>query len=171
MTFTVRQEQPGDSAAIFELTQLAFSTATHSSQTEQFIVDALRRNGHLALSLVAESEGRLVGHVAISVVTTSGSDGWYGIGPLSVIPGFQRQGIGSFLLKEGMAIMRERGARGCVLVGDPAFYARFGFARCTELEYPGIPPEYLLYKNFDNTIPKGVIAFSPAFGATGGSPE
>ncbi|GAB3376965.1 GNAT family N-acetyltransferase [Massilia agri] len=112
MTFTVRQEQPGDSAAIFELTQLAFSTATHSSRTEQFIVDALRRNGHLALSLVAESEGRLVGHVAISVVTTSGRDGWYGIGPLSVIPAFQRQGIGSFLLQEGIAIMRERGARG-----------------------------------------------------------
>jgi predicted N-acetyltransferase YhbS len=167
MSIKVRQERPGDPAAIFELTRLAFSTAAHSSGTEQFIVDALRRDGHLALSLVAECEGKLVGHVAISAVTTSaGDEGWYGIGPLSVIPAFQRQGVGSLLLQEGLPIMRERGARGCVLVGDPAFYGRLGFARCTELAYPGIPAEYLLYLSFDNAIPKGVVAYSPAFAAT-----
>ncbi|MFC7515879.1 GNAT family N-acetyltransferase [Herbaspirillum sp. GCM10030257] len=167
MNIKVRHEQPADSAAIFDLTKLAFSTAAHTSHTEQFIVNALRTSGHLALSLVAVEEGRLVGHIAFSPVTISaGDDGWYGVGPLSVLPDFQRRGIGSLLMQQGLATLRNRGARGCVLVGDPAFYSRLGFSPCTELVFPGVPPEYLLGKSFGDAMPKGEVTFSPAFAAT-----
>jgi predicted N-acetyltransferase YhbS len=167
MNIKIRHEQPVDHAAIFDLTRLAFSTAAHTSHTEQFIVNALRLSGHLALSLVAVDEGRLVGHVAFSPVTVSTGDiGWYGAGPLSVLPEFQRQGIGSLLMQQGMATLRNRGARGCVLVGDPAFYSRLGFSSCTELILPGIPPEYLLSLSFSDAMPKGEVTFSPAFAAT-----
>ena len=167
MNIKVRHEQPSDSAAIFDLTKLAFSTAAHTSHTEQFIVNALRTSGHLALSLVAVEEGRLVGHIAFSPVTISaGDDGWYGVGPLSVLPDFQRRGIGSLLMQQGMATLSNRGARGCVLVGDPAFYSRLGFSPCTELVFPGVPPEYFLGKSFGDAMPKGEVKFSPAFAAT-----
>ncbi|HZW13324.1 MAG TPA: N-acetyltransferase [Noviherbaspirillum sp.] len=167
MNIKIRQEQPADSTAIFDLTSLAFATAAHTSHTEQFIVNALRRSGDLALSLVAVDEGRLVGHVAFSPVTVSnGEVGWYGVGPLSVLPEFQRQGIGSLLMQQGMATLRNRGARGCVLVGDPAFYSRLGFTPCTELVLPGVPPEYLLGHSFGNAMPKGDVTFSPAFAST-----
>lgn len=167
MSIKIREEQPADHAAIFDLTKRAFSTAAHTSHTEQFIVDALRRSGHLALSLVAAEEERLVGHVAFSPVTVSnGEPGWYGVGPLSVAPEFQRQGIGSLLMQQGMTTLRSRGARGCVLVGDPAYYSRFGFSSCAELSLRGVPPEYLLANSFCGAMPMGEVTFSPAFAAT-----
>jgi len=167
MTITIRTEQPADIDAIFELNRLAFLSAAHTSHTEQFIVNALRRSGHLALSLVAVEEQRLVGHVAFSPVkVSSGDTGWYGVGPLSVLPERQRQGIGSRLMQEGMAMLITGGARGCVLLGDPAFYSRLGFSPCKDLVLPGVPPEYFLCKSFGGAVPKGEVAYSPAFGAT-----
>ncbi|WP_153130497.1 GNAT family N-acetyltransferase [Dechloromonas hortensis] len=167
MTFVVRTEQPVDTGQIFEVTRLAFSTAAHTSGTEQFIVDALRQLGHMALSLVAIEDETLVGHIAFSPVTvSSGEEGWYGIGPLSVLPEFQRKGVGSCLMEQGMAQLQQQGAKGGVLVGDPAYYSRFGFAPCSELVYLGIPPEYVLVKSFSDKLPNGEVVFSKAFEAT-----
>ena len=167
MTIVVRNEEPADSEAIFELTRLAFLTAAHTCHTEQFIVNALRRSGDLALSLVAEQQARRVGHVAFSpLAVASGDTDWYGVGPLSVLPEYQRKGIGTLLMQQGMAALAKMGARGYVLVGDPAFYTRLGFSRCTHLTLTGVPPEYLLGKAFGHTMPRGEVSFSPAFAAT-----
>jgi len=167
MTITIRTEQPADIGAIFELTRLAFLSAAHTSHTEQFIVNALRSSGQLALSLVAVEEQRLVGHVAFSPVTVSSGDtGWYGAGPLSVLPERQRQGIGSRLMQEGIAMLMGRDARGCVLLGDPAFYSRLGFSPCKDLVLPGVPPEYFLCRSFGGAVPKGEVRYASAFEAT-----
>jgi putative acetyltransferase len=167
MTIVIRNEQPADREAIFELTRLAFLTAAHTCHAEHFIVDALRRSGDLALSLVAVEEARLLGHVAFSPVSiTSGDANWYGVGPLSVRPECQRQGIGTLLMQRGLATLMTMRARGCVLAGEPAFYSRLGFYPCADLTLPGVPPEYFLGKGFGNAMPKGEVRFSPAFGAT-----
>jgi putative acetyltransferase len=166
MTLTIRPEVPSDIPSIHTLTQAAFLHAPHTAHTEQFIVDALRKAGALSLSLVAVDGEQLLGHVAISPVTISdGASGWYGLGPISVMPQYQKQGIGSMLMVEVLEKLKESGASGCVLVGDPTFYTRFGFKQAATLVYPGVPPEYLLALSFVQTIPQGIISFHEAFGA------
>src|SRR5690606_24677108 len=125
------------------VTVAAFVNAAHTSHTEQFIVDALRNAGQLAVSLVAEDNGEIIGHVGISPVTMSGGeDRWYGLGPLSVIPVRQGQGVGSLLVERGLAELRGLGAAGCVVLGDPTYYCRFGFKAEPSLLLPGAPPEH-----------------------------
>lgn len=162
----IRPERPEDAAAIGEVTREAFASHPHSRQTEQFIVQALRAADALFISLVAELSGRIVGHAAFSPVTISdGTPDWFGLGPISVLPEFQRQGIGRALMARGLSTLRERGAAGCLLVGEPAFYERFGFARHRGLVLPGVPDEYLLALPFGPTLPEGVVTFHPAFSA------
>src|SRR5690242_8049313 len=111
----VRAETPGDCAAIEAVTVAAFMNAPHTSHTEQHIVSALRKAGKLTVSLVAELDDAVIGHVAISPVSISdGAAGWFGLGPISVLPRFQRCGVGSRLMREALRIVRERGAFGCV---------------------------------------------------------
>lgn len=168
MSIILRNERAGDESAIFELTRQAFLTAEHTCHSEQFIVGALRRYGHLALSRLAVDNETAVGHVAFSPLQLpNGEAGWYGVGPLSVLPGYQRRGIGTRLMQSGMASIGAAGARGCVLVGDPDFYSRLGFTSSPDLTLSGVPPQYLLAYAFDGVLPTGEIAFSPAFGATG----
>lgn len=163
----IREETAADADAITEVTVAAFRGHPHSRGTEQFIVRDLRRTGALALSLVAEIEGRIVGHAAFSpVVMEDGTPGWYGVGPVSVLPERQRRGVGGALMEDGLARLRATGARGCVLVGDPGYYARFGFRHAPELELEGVPPEVFLALAFTGRIPKGAVTFHPAFGAT-----
>jgi putative acetyltransferase len=167
VAIVVRPETPADIAAIFAVTEAAFRTAAHSAGTEQFIVNALRRAGALAVSLVAELDGNVVGHVAVSPVTVSdGASGWYGLGPISVLPQHQRSGLGSRLMREALQALRDRGASGCMLVGDPAYYQRFGFRTATGLSYPGVPPEYFMVVTFGPPLPSGVATFHGAFAAT-----
>ena len=167
MPHLIRPETTADVPAIFALTEAAFRTAAHSAGTEQFIVNALRRSGALAVSLVAESDGRVIGHVAVSPVTVSdGAAGWYGLGPISVSPERQRTGVGSRLMHAALQALRERGAAGCLLVGDPAYYSRFGFGPATGLEYPGVPPEYFMAVSYGAALPQGVATFHAAFGDT-----
>jgi putative acetyltransferase len=168
MTIGLREETPADIPAIHALTWAAFLDAPHSAHTEQFIVDALRNAGVLSLSLVAEENGVIVGHVALSPVSISeGASGWYGLGPLSVAPERQRQGIGSRLVALALRRLKEKGASGCVLVGDSAFYARFGFGQEKSLVFPGVPPGVFLSIAFSRPLPRGVVAFHEAFGAQG----
>ncbi len=128
MNYTIRPESCKDRASIHALTEAAFRDAPHSSHTEQFIVDALRSRGELSLSLVAEKDGQVVGHIALSPVTISdGSTGWFGVGPISVLPGCQGQGIGAALMHAALDALRGQGAQGCVVLGEPSYYGRFGF--------------------------------------------
>ena len=139
----IRPERPGDEAAIAELIEAAFALAEHRDGTEAQIVERLRKNGALTLSLVAVDEGRIVGHVAFSPVTIDGADlQWFGLGPVAVQPDQQGKGLGSSLIREGLDRLQEIGAAGCVLVGEPDYYCRFGFHADERLLYPGLPPAY-----------------------------
>lgn len=164
---TIREESPADHQAITAITAAAFADEPHSNQTEPYIVVALRRAGALTLSLVADDGGDVVGHVAFSPVTVDGREcGWYGVGPVSVRPDRQRQGIGQALMREGIARLRAQGAAGCVLVGEPGYYGRFGFRACPEFTLDGVPPQYFQALAFGPGAAGGVVVFHPAFGAT-----
>lgn len=162
----IRPETPTDYEAISEVTELAFRTLAISEHTEQFIIRALRDARVLTLSLVAESEGQVVGHVAFSPVTISDrSPNWHGLGPVSVLPRLHKQGIGTALIQEGLARLKALGSRGCVLVGDPNYYRRFGFRNLPQLVHEGIPPEVFMAKPFYEGVPCGTVEFHPGFWA------
>lgn len=162
---TIRPEAPGDAATISALTEAAFRNMPFSDGDEAQLVERLRADGDLALSLVAEDAERIVGHIAFSPVTLSdGSEGWFGLGPVSVWPELHGRSIGSALVKRGIADLRVRGARGIVLLGDPAYYARFGFEADPALRYPGPPPEYFQRLVLDGEPPSGVVSYARAFG-------
>ena len=119
------------------------------------------------MSLVAVLDGTIVGHVAISPVTIDdGTRGWFGLGPVSVTPQHQGLGIGSRLVREALQRLRAMAGRGCVLVGEPAYYARFGFRAEPQLVLPGVPPEYFQAVCFETPAPAGVVTFHKAFSAT-----
>jgi putative acetyltransferase len=110
----IRSETSADVQQIEAVTAAAFLNAPYTSHTEQHVVNALRRAGKLAVSLVAEADDTLIGHVAISPVSISdGASGWFGLGPISVLPQHQGRGIGSALMREALRTLRERGAAGC----------------------------------------------------------
>jgi putative acetyltransferase len=165
--FTIRDEQEGGAAAIRAVTLAAFATMPYSQQTEAAIVDALREAGALAVSLVAVEGDEVMGHVAFSPVSVNGAaaPGWYGIGPLSVRPDRQRSGIGSALMREGIARLRALGAKGCMVVGDPAYYERFGFRARPAPTVPGVPPRHVRFLDLEAEWPEGVVAFHPGFAA------
>jgi putative acetyltransferase len=142
----------------------AFRDHPVSRQTEHLIVEALRDTGALELSLVALSQDRTVGHIAFSQASVGGSEsGWFLLGPVAVLPGLQGQGIGSALVESGLAELRSRQASGCVLVGDPGYYSRFGFSTVSDLAYEGVPPEYVLGLSFDEAAPRGRVVANKAF--------
>lgn len=166
MKLMLRNEQSRDIDAIFELTRAAFLAEEHSSHTEQFIVNALRRSGQLTLSIVALEGERLLGHIAASpVLISSGAAGWHGIGPVSVHPQRQGQGIGSLLMKQALTALRELGSQGCVVLGSPGYYARFGFQAQPGLTLPGVPAEYFMAQSFTARLPGGEVSYHPAFKA------
>jgi putative acetyltransferase len=168
MNITIRPETPSDENTIEQVTRQSFLSHPYSHQTEQFIIRALRADHALAVSLVAEDAGRIVGHIALSRVTTSdGATGWYGLGPISVEPEWQRCGIGRTLMESGLAEIRKLGANGCVLVGDPAYYTRFGFASNPALIVEGVPQEFVLSLPFGGSAAQGNVQFHAAFQATG----
>lgn len=164
----IRKEEISDFKQITEVTVAAFKTHPFSNQTEQFIISALRAADALTLSLVAEMDGRVVGHIAFSAVTISdGTEGWYGLGPVSVLPEYQKRGIGKSLITEGLSLLRELGGRGCALVGDPGYYNRFGFKNYPGLIYEGIPQEFFLVLALAGNMPQGIVGFHEGFRATG----
>lgn len=167
MNILIRNEQNTDIQAIFDLTQKAFNDVEHSSHTEQFIVNALRESKQLTVSLVAETQGKVIGHIAFSPVSISdGTTNWYGLGPISVLPEYQGKGIGSKLMKEGLNRIKALNAKGCVLLGDPNYYGKFGFKADARLILGGVPAEYFQILPFTDHIPSGYVIYSNAFNAT-----
>lgn len=160
----IRLEEANDADAIRHITQQAFAGAEHSSGTEGAIIDGLRAAGTLTLSLVAEDNGEIVGHVAFSPVTVGGRDvGWFGLGPVSVKPGVQGAGTGSRLIREGLARLRSDEAKGCVVLGDPGYYQSFGFNADPALTFEDVPSEYFMVLPFIGSPPHGLAMFQPAF--------
>ncbi|WP_300675428.1 GNAT family N-acetyltransferase [Desulfoluna sp.] len=163
----IRHETKKDINTITHVTVAAFMHLEISSQTEHYIVHALRRAGALSLSLVAEMDDQIVGHLAFSPVSIAdGSTGWYGLGPISVLPGFQKQGVGTALIREGIGQLKQKGAQGCALVGDPEYYRRHGFKNNPGLVYEGIPPEFFMVLPLGNTLHRGRVTFHEGFQAT-----
>ncbi|RJP52921.1 MAG: N-acetyltransferase [Anaerolineaceae bacterium] len=164
----IRKETIADIEAINEVTMAAFRTHPISNHTEQFIINALRAADALTISLVAEIDGRIVGHIAFSPVTISdGSTGWYGLGPVSVFPEYQKQGIGKSLISEGLSLLKKVNGQGCALVGDPNYYKRFGFQNFPELVHEGVPQEVFLALPFTGKTPQGIVVFHEGFLANG----
>lgn len=160
----IRPETLQDATAIRQITQAAFAGHAHGTQPEHLLVEALRDAGVLSVSLVAERHNEVVGHVGFSPVTIdSEACGWFGLAPLSVRPDKQHQGIGRALVMEGLQILKGMGARGCVVLGDPAFYAHFGFHPSPNLRLDGVPPEYFMALAFATAIPHGRVDYHPAF--------
>ena len=164
----IRSETDADASAITEVTVAAFQTLAISNHTEQFIIAALRAAQALTVSLVAEVDGRVIGHIAFSPVTLSdGTRNWYGLGPVSVAPAYQRQGVGKALIREGLSRLKELKARGCCLVGHPDYYRKFGFKNMSGLVHEGVPPEVFFALSFDGHTPQGAVAFHEGFKADG----
>jgi len=164
----IRDETEADVSAITEVTIAAFKTLEISQHTEQFIIEALRAAKALAVSLVAEVDGRVVGHIAFSPVTVSdGSRNWYGLGPVSVLPDYQRQGIGKDLISAGLSRLKDLDAKGCCLVGHPGYYTRFGFKNVPGLVHEGVPQEVFFALAFAGHAPQGSVTFHEGFKADG----
>jgi putative acetyltransferase len=160
----IRKETAADIEEIAEVTIAAFNTLPISNHTEQFIINALRAAEALTISLVAEINGRIVGHIAFSPITISdGSTDWYGLGPVSVLPDYHKQGIGKSLVNAGLSLLKELGGQGCALVGDPNFYQKFGFRNFPELVHEGVPQEVFLALPFTAKVPQGIVVFHEGF--------
>lgn len=160
----IRDELPGDFKVISEITADAFRNHPHGSGREPFIIEALRSAGVLTASLVAEAAGAVVGHVCFSPVGISdGAQGWHTLGPIAVRPDRQRGGIGQALVRAGLDRLSALGAAGCLLVGDPAYYGRFGFRRADGLSIPGVPAEYFMVLPLGGGVPAGSVQIHRAF--------
>ncbi|WP_235048816.1 GNAT family N-acetyltransferase [Methylomonas sp. MK1] len=145
MPLVIRSERKSDENAIEGITHQAFASHPHSSHAEHLIIRALREANVLTISLVAEQSNEVVGHIAFSPVTISdGTSGWFGLGPVSVLPSVQKRGIGRALIEHGLSQLRELGADGCVLLGEPSFYKRFGFSNSPGLYATRHSPRVLL---------------------------
>lgn len=165
MDILVRSEKPTDIDAIEQVTLAAFMGKFSDNPTEHLIVNGLRDADALSLSLVAEIDKKIVGHVAFSLVTINGENlNWYGLGPISVVPELQKQGIGSKLINEGLSAIRAIGAQGCVLEGSPVYYQRFGFKSYPGLIYEGAPSlKYFMAFPFYENVPQGKVEYHQAF--------
>ncbi|THB63322.1 MAG: N-acetyltransferase [Desulfovibrio sp.] len=166
---TIHDERPGDETLISEIQYAAFKGhpmhAPGAEPTEHLIVERLRMASALSLSLLAEINGQGVGHIAISPVALSESGrGWYILGPVGILPEHQLKGIGSALVGAALQGMREKGAKGVVLVGDPGYYSRFGFNSFPGLKHHGVPDKYVLALPFAEEPPQGAIIAHEAFG-------
>jgi putative acetyltransferase len=160
----IRRETLQDREAIGRVVWAAFVNHPHSRQTEHLLVEALREAQALAVSLVAEQQGEIIGHVAFSEVKINAlACGWFGLGPVAVRPDCQRRGIGSGLVRAGLAELQHAGARGCVVLGSPAYYCRFGFAASEGLSLSGAPSEHFMALTFVLPSPQGQVTYHSAF--------
>jgi putative acetyltransferase len=165
MNILIRPEMPADHSAIHDVTKRAFAPMSYADGDEQLLIGKLRDAGAVALSLVAEKRGAVVGQVTFSpAFAADGSTGWYALGPVSVEPTLKHQGIGSKLIRAGIIWLREQDAAGCALIGNPAYYSRFGFRAFPELAPEGMPAEYYQILPLRVADPDEVIGFHPLFG-------
>ncbi len=160
----IRPEEFSDYSAIYDVTKRAFAPMPFAGGNEQDLIEILRKAHALSLSLVAEENGKIVGHVALSPAThESGQGGWFGLGPISVEPALQRKGVGKMLIAKATTWMKTQKARGCILVGNTNYYSRHGFVCAVENAPEKEPAQYFMVLPLANTIPAGRFSFHPAF--------
>jgi putative acetyltransferase len=162
----IRPERAGDPIAILEVHRLAFGR-----DDEGRLVDSLRSGGHARASLVAERDGRIVGHVLFSdlpIATPQGTVKALALAPLAVVPSHQRLGIGSALVREGLRACREAGHAIVVVLGHPEFYPRFGFSAtlAERLRSPFSGPAFMALELVPGALEgvAGEVRYPPPFG-------
>lgn len=160
----IRTEKPGDADEIRRVVSAAFKPVPYSDDTEPDIVDMLRDCNSMTLSLLKTNGTEILGHIAFSAVTINQKDhGWYGLGPVSVRPDQQNTGIGSGLINRGLELLKQHGAQGCVVLGNPQFYQRFGFHPTPDLRFEGAPAEHFMALPFADPVPNGTVTYHKAF--------
>lgn len=160
----IRFERPADVVGICELTTLAFKNTAHGSGTEALVVERLRAAKALTVSMVAIEDDEVFGHVACSPVTIKPDQpDWYGLGPVSVRPDRQRLGVGQALIHAALDELRSLEAAGCVLLGDPGYYHRFGFVSDAALTYRGARSRYFQRLFLRGATATGDVSFHPSF--------
>jgi putative acetyltransferase len=161
----IREETPDDIDAIHDLLRVAFAGVPGEGKLESRTVDTLRADHALAVSLVADIDGRIAGHVAFSPARPSrDGDRWYVLGPVAVDPADQGHGVGGALIRAGLRMLEEREANGCVVLGDPAYYARFGFRPDALLTLPATPEGAFQALRFTDAGSAGEVVLHAAFG-------
>ncbi len=166
MTLTTRDETPADRAAVFDVHRRAFGRADEAN-----LVDALRDGGYARVSLVAEADGGVVGHVLFTTLPVETADGvvaTLALAPVAVVPERQRQGVGSRLVRDGLAACRDRGHRAVVVLGHEAYYPRFGFsaAFAAPLRCPFPGPHFMAVELVPGALAgvAGDVRYPPPFG-------
>lgn len=164
--YTIRPERPGDEPVIHAMVSRAFDGHPYSDGDEQDVIDRLRSDQELVLSLVAETSDSIIGQVTYSrAILTNGEAGWYVLGPVAVEPEYHGLGIGRALIEAGEQAMHDRGAKGLTVLGNPEIYQRFGFAQDTPMWLAGELGWAFQVKSFGAPIPateqRYVAAFDP----------
>jgi len=163
----IRAEHPSDDPAINDLTIRAFTGMPYSEGTEAPIIRLLRQSGDLALSLVAEENGIVIGHIAFSPIKIGAHQNWFGLGPIAVEPSRQRAGIGKVLINKGLEMLKDRGASGVALIGNPDVYRSSGFTSDGRLTYKGLETRYVQRIVFYGPDPEGELHYADAFDQAG----
>lgn len=160
----IRSERPDDIEDIANVIQLAFADSPYSDQQEHLIVDNLRRADALHLAVIAQSKHQIVGFAGISPVEISdGASNWYGLGPVAVLPNAQGEGVGSMLIEELLLRLKLSGASGCVVLGDPGYYGRFGFIADEALSFADFDPVLFQSIRFNDSLAQGEVSYHSAF--------
>lgn len=166
----IRDETPEDAGAVRQINDAAFG-----QDAEGRLVDELRKQGAAVVSLVAEVDGRIVGHILFSPVTMEGTEGAknpggaVGLAPMAVLPEFQKQGIGGRLIRTGLERCRERGAALVVVLGHPEYYPRFGFVPASRYglscKWPVPDPVFMAMELVPGGLDgvSGLVQYDPAF--------
>ena len=163
----LRPEAASDRTAIRRVHEAAFPSAAEAD-----IVDTLRDAGDLTISIVAIIDDEIVGHVAFSPVTLNDVDFGLGLAPVAVLPAHQQSGIGSVLIQRGLDECRNRETDWVVVLGDPAYYSRFGFEPASQW---GLRDEYgggdafqaqILGGN-PTSVVDGLVKYASAFAVAG----
>lgn len=170
-TISIRQERSADYDEIERVVAAAFAGAEHTDGDEHRLVRRLRESAEYIpeLALVAsDGDGRVLGYLMMSKITVGASKA-VALAPLAVRPGFQHQGIGSRLIAAAHEAARELGCGVSVVLGDPAYYSRFGYvtARPAGIRAPfEVDDKYFMYCKLDTgaDVPAGVVRYSEAFG-------
>ena len=162
----IRPERAADIAGVRAVNRAAFETSTESE-----LVDALREQAQPIVSLVADAAGSIVGHILFSPVTLSGHPDMkiMGLAPMAVLPAQQRRGVGSALVRAGLARCTELGCRAVVVLGHREYYPRFGFVPASRFgigcEYD-VPDEVFMVLELEPGAlheRSGTIRYHPAF--------
>jgi putative acetyltransferase len=164
--YLIRPEQPGDDAAIRAMVTRAFDGHPYSDGDEQDVIERLRADGDLTLSLVAVEGATIIGQITYSpAILMNGDSDWFVLGPVAVEPAHQGQGVGRALIEAGEAAMKARGAKGITVLGDPQIYSRFGFEPNTPMWLAGELGWAFQVKSLGAAIPaceqRYVKAFDP----------